>query len=145
MKIDQLFESFDAPYQYWKITKNSYLFDTDDGYEYDVLFHGEGSEKEPLEVMFVIIDKQSRLPMRKYDSRLMANSSQPLRVLATVFAIAEEYVRKHQPDVITFSGEKKLGMVYDRIISKRFQNSGYTIKRSMVGNSVMFALFKDKK
>lgn len=142
MRVANLLESFDSTYQYWKITPYSYLFDTEDGYEYDVLVEGDGSIGNPMEFLFVIIDKDTRRPMRKYDSRLLANSSHPIKVLSTVVHIAMKHVEKYKPDSFMFSGEKQLGNVYQQIIKRKFQNSEYTMRSYHKDSGMTFVFIK---
>lgn len=159
MKIREIFESFDQTYKIFKKSSSDYGFHTDEGEEYNIHFQ---TPRSPMEISLTMefqerfFDLMPAAPNKvteveftldgKYKylggaTQISGVKGNPMKTFATVLNTVFWYVNSNDIDVIFFSGESKLGAVYERL-TKRFAPSSFQVVSRKVGGETKFMIYK---
>lgn len=142
MKIQELLEAFDQPYDYsWrtvldrtngdsKVKEIHAAFTTPQGapgrVEFLQMTRADGSRT--VDINFSIRDSVQRVPAQGAEQR----------IFSTVLNTIRQYVDQHRPDVITFSGQgAERNRLYQKLLDRELRNlKGYTMDRTAMPNQI---------
>lgn len=156
---DILNEAFDSPYRIRQSGTNEYSFVTDAGNEYRISFFMPREKRLWLEyqeryfpllplgayriaeVEFELItDGQAGYKFLGGDKRINSVDDNPQRIFATVLSTVFWFTRQKNIDLLAFSGESKLGVLYERMI-RRYLPRDYLMLKGTGSDTARFIIY----
>lgn len=141
----RLHEAFNFTYPVERLNSDMYMFETEAGNTYQIYFETDHDPNDGYvaEVIFNLIDPNTMLPHRKFETEFDIKKDNPMKIFSTVAKVTKEFVSKEQPDIFAFSGKGQLASVYERMMGKIFSQSTFpnysmSIKR---GSSSTYFIF----
>lgn len=161
MRVTELFEAFDSTYRIRQSGNNEFSFTTENGTVYQITFFVPSNirmameyqqEYFPLvpsnpnsyaEVEFSITGADGN-GVYKYlggSEQVRDSGENSLKVFATVMNTVFWFVTTKRIEVLVFSGESKLGPLYERMIRRYIPNS-YAMLKGTTKQPMRFMIYK---
>lgn len=148
MRMSELFEAFNSTYRIRQVGANDFTFTADNGTIYKISFFVPSSVQIAMdyqsryfpavpdspdsyaEVEFSIVgdDGTSSYKYLGGTEQIQSSGENSMKVFATVLNTVFWYVTNKNIDVLLFSGESKLGPLYERMIKRYIPRSHKMIK-----------------
>lgn len=165
MKVqDAVMEAFDQVYRVRRTNSNEFSFTTDKGNQYQISFYRpshpsmflsmqEDKIGKPLpdglvnvaDVDFTFVPEGGGSRYKYMGGTKMVDSmnDNALKIYATVMSTIFWYTENERLDALFFSGEMKLGSLYQKMV-RRYVPNGYKAMSGSYHNSIHFCVWKDK-
>lgn len=139
-----LTESFDKVYPLRQETYDSWSFYDNNGYKYVIFiesYPGKRTGKLIYNIEFLV--ETTNGYMSKYDSYATSSKDNPIAIFSTVMSVVKGHINSHPTSSFGFSGDRKLGTLYKRLVEKNIDQRKYRVFTKMSGSHIDFCIVSE--
>lgn len=145
ISIDALFDSFNQTYDIRTIGASFHEIIAPSGDVYVVnltLMEGQATEQPIVNVEFGRSSRDGITLYHKYknDDELEESKDSPIVIFSTVMSIVRSHAQKYKLPAYCFSGQRKLGSVYNRMVSRYASMSNFNVYQTTRKDEILFCL-----